>query len=180
MRMAKLLMVAGDMAGARGLLRELAERSDQVRPAPSVLLQDEAKYFMVLCDLRDGHEEIAAASISQLAAWEGTEFRGRRRDFRAAARASWVLLQHRLLILRTDNAKDSSSRQSARAQAMTLLEQLAKDRPDLRSRVFGLLFRSTDRDVPLDKLETVALKAIIQQAMTQALQPRGASRSIPC
>ncbi len=175
LRIGKLQMVKGDYAAAKRVLQSVAMNPQkQIEPAPDVLQQYEARYFMAVCDLLSRNADATAAAMQDLSSWEDTNLPQDPR-VRDGAKSALAMLSYRLDMLRSEvaGAGDDAAKQTARQRANATLQQLAKDRPELRAVIFEQLTKSLPEDARPESLDVLMLKALVQQGVAEQLKAEG-------
>ena len=173
LRIGKLQMAKGDYDSARKTLQSVVDNSSKaIQPEPDITQLFEARYFSALCDLLSRNAEATASDLVKLTPWT-EQFLPNNKAIREGAAASLAMMQYRLEVLRSELATDDAAKKAAQDKANTVLQQLAKDRPELRSVIFEQLVKSLPEDAPLGSLDAIMLKALIQQGVNELTKPEG-------
>ena len=173
LRIGKLLMAAGKYETARTALASIGGSLDSaIQPEPTIAQQYEARYFTAVCDLLAKKADATEAGMRDLAIWEEQNLPADK-TLRDGAKASLAMLQYRLEVLKGDLAADAPAKKAQQDKANAVLQQLAKDRPELRGIIFEQLVKAIPEDAPLAGMDTMMLKAIVQQGSSEQLKPEG-------
>ena len=75
--------------------------------------------------------------------------------------------------MRAQSAIDEATKKAAKQRADATLQQLAKDRPELRAVIFEQLVKSLPEDARPESLDVLMLRALVQQGVAEQLKPAG-------
>lgn len=171
LRIGKLQMAKGAYADAKKTLTGVAENSDkEIAPAPSVLEQYEGRYFSVVSDLLAGKLDDVKTSLPELEKWQLINL-PQDKDVRAGAKAALSMLHYRLASAEADAATDAAAKEAAQKRATTVLQDLAKERPELRGIIFEQLAKSLPENASMQSMETLMLQALLQRGMGELAKP---------
>jgi hypothetical protein len=180
-RMAKLSMAKGDYAGAKkGFATVINNPNAEIKPAPNLSQQYEARYFSVVCDILSRKLNEAQKEIDALEAWQNAnpmeaDVKGdaARKSVRDGVTAALAMLHYRLSSGRADIANDADDRKKNNDQAVATLMQLLKDQPQYRAVIFQQVATRLPEDAPVANLEPLLLLAVQQQGEQEYARPEG-------
>ncbi len=171
LRIGKLQLAKGAFAEAKKTLTGVADNpSKEIVPAPTVLEQYDARYFAVVADLLGKHMEVATTALPELEKWQLINL-PQDKSIRAGAQAAMSMLQYRLAAAEADAATDPAAKEAAQKRATTVLQNLAKERPGLRSIIFEQLVKSLPDSASMAELEPLMLQALLQRGLSELAKP---------
>lgn len=177
LRLAKLQMAAGRYGDATTGFVALAENADAaISPPPTLAQQFEARYFACVCAILARDTVTSERRFTELTGWAKKSL-AEQAAMREAADTSVAILQYRLLSLKAELAADPESGHALERQGTGVLRQLAASHPELRGVIFEQLARSLPSDTPLQTLDPLMLKALVQQGVAEQLKPAAETRN---
>ena len=169
LRLGKLLLAKGDYPAAARVLQTLTTDAS-IHPAPSSVQQFEARYSEVVCELLGQNVDQASTRLAGLKEWAAASL-AQDKAVRDGVAASLAIMRYRIEVVRGDLETNPAAKKAARAKANSMLEQLAKDRADLRGAIFEQLVKSLPDNLAMGALDTLLLKALYQQALAEQGKP---------
>ncbi|HZZ45170.1 MAG TPA: hypothetical protein VFE58_19695 [Tepidisphaeraceae bacterium] len=171
LRLGKLHLVEGDYPAAQKLLASIANNPDgEIKPAPDLSQQFDARYFTVVAEMLDNHLDDAAQQLGTLRDWSNTAIAAENTTARNGAAAATSILEYRLLMARSDAAGNAADKQALRDQARTLLTQLVAARPELRTTIYAQVLATLPPDMAIEKLDPIMLAALVREGDQERLK----------
>ena len=166
----KLLLAKGDYPGARAVFDAVIKNpGDAIKPAPTPVEQNDARYFDIVAELRTGNVNGAAADTDTLDAWEKSNLHLDPGQEESVA-ASLAMLKFLTLTKKADITNDESDKKKLNDSAITTLADLLRSQrnnPNLRDLIFDQLRGRIGPHADFASLDTLALRAVQQQAFDE-------------
>lgn len=159
-RMAKLMLTKGDYHGARKMFEQVInEPSDPTDTAN----QYEARYFRAVAYLLDRKPDEAEKKLDEVDAWTQANLPDDPQA-QSGVKAASAMLRYRIVSARAEAAPDAQTRRRHNDQAVAILVDLVQQQPALRTIIFEQLLARLDDATPLDQLDPLVLRALVERA----------------
>ena len=165
----KLQLAEGDYAAARSTLQSVADGTD-LKPAPTVAEQNDARYFAAVADLLAGKLDDTAADAKALDTWQQINYLPKLQPAQQdQVKAAGAMLNFRLASARADAATDPEQKRQLNEDAVKILSDLIEQQndPTLRDLVFDQLVTRIPEQPDFAKLNPLALAALQQQGFDE-------------
>jgi hypothetical protein len=167
LRIAKLNLVKGDFEKARQLFDSLIQQGKEpFKPAPGVAQQYEARYFRAVTDVQDRKIADAQKELKDLLAWQQSNL-PKDKPTQDGASAAAAMLEYRIDSARAEAAGSPAEKDKANQQAVAVLSNLVKARPDLQGVINELIVTKLPENVELKNLEPLLLGAIVRRGESE-------------
>lgn len=168
LRVAKLHMLRGDYAEAREAFLSIANNVE-LTPPPDPATQWEARYFLAVNELLAGKLDAAQEGLDAVVQWQA-EALPKDEKTQAGVTASTAVLRYRILAARAEAATDPAAKAQANDQAVALLMDLLKKRPDLQSVIFEQLMAKLPPAPDLRAIDPLLLQGYVVRADAERLK----------
>jgi lipopolysaccharide biosynthesis regulator YciM len=139
-----------------------------IDPPPNPSQQWEARYFSAMSDLLARQPAAAQKSLDAVIAWERANLKDKASLDGAEAAAS--MLQYRIHSLIAETAGGEVAKK-ANADAVKVLTELVKKRPDLQTIIFQQLMAKLPANADLKTLDTLLLQGFVSRAEDERQRP---------
>lgn len=169
-RIAKLQLAKGDYPAAKDTFATVADDKGELKP--DVAQVYEAKYFTIVADLLARKFDTAQKELDDLSAWQKANLPADKTAQDGAAAAA-AMMQFRIYSGRAEAASGDADQKKFNDQAILVLTQLQRDRPELRGIISEQLAGRLPDNPDLKTTDPLLLQALIQKGEGERLKPDG-------
>jgi hypothetical protein len=172
-RIGKLNLAKGDYGSAMAVFQQVIDNSSaEIKPAPTLAEQYEARYFLAVAQVSAGQLDAAQQSADALEPWQHRNLDAAQQK---GADAALSMLQYRLGTARADAATDPDEKKRQNDAAVAVLMALLRDQPQYRTVIFQQLASRMSTTQPgggdLAAMDPLLLMAVQQQGEQQFALP---------
>ena len=171
--LAKLNLVKGNYDEAITALDSVADdKASPIQPPPTVDQQYEARYFALVAKLAAGRIKEAGDGLDTLNSWLKTAMPPDESTQKTVA-ANSQMLRYRILVAQAQQATDAVAQKRANEEAISVLQKLSRDRPNLRGMIYQQLAERMPRDEPVSGMDPLLLEGLMARAYDESKKPEG-------
>lgn len=172
-RLAKLHMVQDDYAKAKELFEPVALAKPEIKPAPDLSQQYEARYFTVLCDVLAGKTDPAGKGLQELIVWQRARLPKDNEQAIKGAEAAAAMLEYRLYSSQADRAPTQQAKLEMNQRARKVLLALVEQQPALGTIIYDQLLSRLPENPDFAALDDLELKAMLERGERERLREEG-------